>query len=327
MAVINRDGPVAPSRPHPVRRARLIVGSVAAGVTLAVLWSFELVDHVIGDSVANSLLGHDAKATAIGGTVAGLTFALVSGLAGTFTACNIAMAASIGPLSSASARTAGTGADATAARRASASVAGRNGLRTLLRPLGWLLLGAVTVSACYGFVGVLLGDRLPQLSTATVGDMPVRLVQSAVVFGVVGLAFCYLGLAVLGVLPDPFARRPVARVVTLGALIGGFLIGRPFPLFTKLFRWAVEEGNPLYGAAAFVLQSVGNILVVAALFAVLIAGSRGRFLRWLTGSPVRAAAISGALLLALGVFTVVYWDIRLPARFGYGWFPTLPYNS
>ena len=304
----------APSAPSvevpagvPPRRGPLIAASVVAGVLLAVLWSFEFVDHTIGDNVANTLLGHDAKSTQIGGTLAGLVFAFVSGLAGTFTACNIAMAASIGPMSHASRDT-------------------TTGLRALLRPLGWLTLGMVTVSAVYGFVGVLIGDGLPQLSTATIGTMPVRLLQSVVVFGIIGLAFVYLGLAALRVVPDPFAHRPVARVVTLGALVGGFLIGRPYPLFNKLFHWAVETGNPLYGAGAFVLQSLGNIAIVAALFALLILATRGGFVRWLSGSPTRTTAITGALLIALGVFTVVYWDIRVPAIFGVGWFPAMPYN-
>ena len=291
-------------------RTPVVVGSsVLAGVLLAVVWSFEFVDSVIGDNVANTILGHDAKGTAIAGTAAGLVFAFVSGLAGTFTACNIAMAAAVGPMSQAGAATGQV-----------------RGLRALLRPVGWLTLGMVTVSAVYGFAGVLLGDRLPQLSTELVGRMPVRLIQSSVVFGVIGLALLWLGLAALKVVPDPFARRPVARVVTLGALIGGFLIGRPYPLFNKLFHWAVETGNPLYGAAAFVLQSLGNIVIVTVLFALLILLSRGRFLAWLAGDPRRLMVITGSLLIGLGVFTVVYWDLRVPAIFGFGWFPTMPYN-
>jgi hypothetical protein len=295
---------------HPGARGRIVLGAVGAGVLLAVLWSYEFVDHVIGDNVANTLLGHDAKSTAIGGTVAGLLFAFVSGLAGTFTACNIAMAAAVGPMG-----------------QAGAGDATRAGLRGLLRPVGWLTVGMVAVSATYGFVGVLLGDRLPQLSTDTVGGLPVRLVQSMVVFGLIGLAFGYLGLAALGALPDPFARRPTVRVVLLGALVGGFLVGRPYPLFNKLFQWAVDTGNPLYGAGAFVLQSLGNIALVAALFVLLVMLTRGRFTQWLAADPARTAAVTGALLIALGVFMVVYWDVRLPAMFGHGWFPTMPYNA
>lgn len=282
--------------------------SVAAGVLLAILWSYEFVDSVIGDNVADTLLGHEAKATPIVGTGAGLLFAFVSGFAGTFTACNIAMAASIGPMS-----------EVSAGQRTDA-------LRAFLRPLGAFAAGMVTVSAVYGFAGVLLGDRLPQLSTELVGTMPVRLIQSSVVFGLVGLAFVYLGLAALGVVRDVFAGRPTARVVFLGALVGAFLIGRPYPMFVKLFGWASETGNPLYGAATFALQSIGNILLVSLIFAILLLGTRGRFLRWLTSNPRRTTVVSGALLLALGVFTVVYWDIRVPSIFGFGWFPTMPYN-
>ncbi|MFU8852164.1 hypothetical protein ACNAW0_14450 [Micromonospora sp. SL1-18] len=310
--------------PRPRRPWRVIAISVAAGILLAVLWSYELVDKVIGDNVANALLGHDAKGTAIGGTIAGLLFAFVSGLAGTFTACNIAMAASIGPMSHAS----GAASSAAAASRPQPLPAAERGpsVAALLRPIGWLALGMVIVSGVYGFVGVLLGERLPQLSTETAGGVPVRLIQSSVVFGIIGLAFVYLGLAALKVVPDPFAQRPVGRVVALGALVGGFLIGRPYPLFNKLFHWAVDTGNPIYGAGAFILQSLGNIAIVAMLFALAIVASRGGFLRWLAGSPSRTVLITGSLLLALGVFTVVYWDVRVPSMFGIGWFPRMPYN-
>jgi hypothetical protein len=285
-----------------------VLASIAAGILLSILWSYEFVDSVIGDNVANTLLGHDAKEAPITGTFAGLLFAFVSGFAGTFTACNIAMAASIGPMSQASD---GQRTDM---------------VRTLLRPLGAFTVGMVSVSAVYGFVGVLLGDRLPQLSTEMVGTVPVRLIQSSVVFGLVGLAFVYLGLAALGVVRDIFQNRPTARVVVLGALVGAFLIGRPYPMFVKLFQWASETGNPLYGAATFALQSIGNILLVALIFAVLVLGTRGRFLGWLAGNPRRMSLVTGTLLLGLGVFTVVYWDLRVPAIFGIGWFPTMPYN-
>ncbi|ADL46484.1 hypothetical protein [Micromonospora aurantiaca (nom. illeg.)] len=303
------DAGISPHRPR--HRLRLALVSAAAGVLLAVLWSFELVDKVIGDNVANTVLGHDAKETAITGTVAGLLFAFVSGFAGTFTACNIAVAASVGPMSQVS------GADPAGGTRPA--------LRALLRPVGWLTLGMVAVSASYGVVGVLAGDRLPQLSTDVVGGVPVRLIQSSVVFGVIGLALTYLGLAALKLVPDVFAHRPVARVVTIGALVGGFLVGRPYPMFNKLFHWAVDTGNPLYGALAFTLQSLGNIVLVTVVFAVAVAISRGRFLAW-GADPRRAAVVTGALLVALGVFTVVYWDVRVPALFGFGWFPRMPYN-
>jgi hypothetical protein len=306
---VGRSRTVPIETERPARTGRIVAFSVAAGILLAVLWSFNFVDSVIGDNVANTLLGYDAKATTIAGTATGLVFAFVSGLAGTFTACNIAMAASIGPLSQAGQASSGGGS-----------------LRTLLRPVGWMALGMVSVSFVYGFIGVLIGDRLPQLSTHTANGMPVRIIQSSVVFGVIGLALIYIGLAALRILPDIFARRPVARVVTLGMLIGGFLIGRPYPLFNKLFHWAVDTNNPLYGAGAFVLQSLGNILIVTVIFTLLVLGSRGGFLRWLSASPRRTMIITGSLLIALGIFNIVYWDVRVLALFGFGWFPTMPYN-
>lgn len=285
---------------------KIILGSTVAGILLAVVWSFEFVDTVIGANVADTLLGGDARADAIAGTTAALVFAFVSGLAGTFTACNIAMVASIGPLAQAG--------------------DGSGTWRILFRPVGYLALGTVVVSAAYGFVGVLLGDRLPQLSTELVGDIPVRLIQSSVVFGLIGMMLIYLGVTALRVVPDPLARRPQLRVFLLGALIGGFLIGRPYPLFNKLFHWAVDAGNPFYGSAVFVLQSLGNIALAVAVFALLIVITRGGFLRRLAADGRRAAAVSGSLLVGLGVFTVVYWVLRVPARFGVGWFPMMPWN-
>ncbi len=159
------------------------------------------------------------------------------------------------------------------------------------------------------------------------GDgLPVRLIQASVVFGLIGLAFIWLGLAALRLLPDPLARLeqrfPNARLVVLGALVGGFLIGRPFPLFHKLFTYAAQTHNPLYGAAVFILQSLGNVVVMAVLFALLMLVARGRFARWLTARPARLATVTAVAFIVAGTFTFLYWDVRLPAMFGYGWYPT-----
>jgi hypothetical protein len=280
------------------------VAGVLAGATLAFAWSYEFVDQVIGMNVANSLLGHDAKQTALAGSVTGAIFAVVSGLAGTLTACNVAL---FGALPNVTAYT----------------MNWRSRLAGVLRALGLLGAGLMVVAALYGALAVLLGTRLPQLSTAmTENDVPERLIQSIVVFGLIGLAFGYLGLAALGLVPDPFDRRPRLRLVVLGALIGGFIVGRPYPLFFKLLNFAVESGNPLYGALTMMLQAFGNIVAFAVL-ALLLTFTLGRWL----ADPRRAAPISGVALLLLGTFLVLYWDVRLPAMFGYGWFPTAPWNG
>jgi hypothetical protein len=302
----------------PRRRGLIIAASVLAGAALAALWSFHFVDSVIGDNVANTLLGHDAKQTAIDGLAAGTLFAFVSGLAGTFTACNIAAFGAIAPM--------------THARGDGKSTAvSTSGIGATLRPIGWLALGMTAVSALYGAVGALIGQQLPQLSEAPAGSgISPRLVQASIVFGVIGLVFIYLGLAALRVVPDPFTRLsrrfPHLRLIVIGALIGGFLVGRPFPLFRKLFEYAVETHNPFYGAAVFILQSLGNITLVALLFIVLMHGTRGRFARWMTASPARVVTITAVAFITFGAFTFLYWDLRLPARFGYGWFPTAPWQ-
>jgi hypothetical protein len=302
----------SPARPGVLTRARrrpvVALLSLLGGLALAVLWSFELVDHTIGDNVANNLLGTDAKQTAITGSMAGIVFAFVSGLAGTFTACNIAVFGALPDVAEAS-----TG--RSRGRRVAAA----------LSPIGWLALGLVGVAAGYGFVAVLIGDRIPQLSTATIGDgFPVRLIQSSVVFGLIGLAFIAVGAAALGLLPDPFAGRPRARLITLGALVAGFLVGRPYPLFHKLLEQAVDSHNPFYGAFVMLLQSLGNILIMTVI--ALLLTTVGAVRRWMT-EPGRAALLVGVSLVVLGSFLVFYWDVRLPAHFGYGWFPTMPWNA
>lgn len=294
------------------RRARVVAVSVLVGVAVAVAWSFELVDRTIGDNVANSLLGYDARGAAIGGTLAGGVFAFVTGLAGTFTACNVAAFGAVAPMAG--------GPSAQGGR-----------LGRLARPLGWLTAGMIAVSATYGAVGVLVADRLPQLSQATTAaGMPVRLVQSTVVFGVIGLAFAWLGLAAVGAVPDPLARwrRRFAQVdlVVLGMLIGAFLIGRPFGLFFRMFTFAAEQGDPLYGAATFVLQSAGNVVLMAVAFAAVVYVRDAAALEWLAARPGRRARVTGGALLAAGTFTFVYWVLRVPAIFGYGWFPRMPWN-
>lgn len=297
--------PIAP----PARRIPpvAVLPAVLGGILLAVVWSSELADTKIGLNVASSVLGHDAKTTSIGGLAAGVLFAFVSGFAGTLTACNIAV---FGALPTVAGAPAGRG----------------SRVRAALRGLGWLSVGLLGVAAVYGFVAVLVGTRLPQLSTAVgANHIPVRLYQSMAVFGLIGLAFGYLGLAALGLVPDPFAGRPRARLIVLGGLIAGFLVGRPYPLFFKLIGYAVASHNPLYGALVLVLQALGNVLLMGAL-AVLLAASAGDRASARLSEPRRSAMVAGTALVLLGVFLLVYWDVRLPAHFGYGWFPAMPWN-
>ena len=296
-----------------VHRPWLVVAlCVLGGFLLTVAWSAAFVDDTIGQNVASTLLGHDAETTPIGGILSGVVFAFVSGMAGTFTACNIAALGTVAPLVG-----------------SRPSVGAR--LREIVRPLGWLTLGMFAVAGAYGFVVSLVGTDLPQFDeSAPGGGLSPRLVQAMVVFGIIGVSFTYLGLAALGLVRDPLARVsvrfPGARMLVMGALIGGFLIGRPFPLFHMLFQDAAESHNPFYGAVAFMLQSAGNIVLVSILFVILALAMGGRVHRWLVARPGRAAIVSGSALIVAGVFTILYWDVRLLSFFDIIWYPTAPWT-
>jgi hypothetical protein len=131
-----------------------------------------------------------------------------------------------------------------------------------------------------------------------------------------------------GLVPDPFARPvrrfPNAPMVFMGALIGGFLIGRRFPLFRQMFRDAARSGNPLYGAAAFTLQSLGNIVILTVLFLLVAWLPGGKINRWVTARPSRAAVLTASAFIVAGVFTFPYWDVRLlDGRGIISWYPTV----
>ncbi|PZG48274.1 hypothetical protein C1I98_12615 [Spongiactinospora gelatinilytica] len=293
----------------PGRPWRVVWISAVAGFLLSVVWSAQFVDQTIGANVAGTILGRDAAEAPIAGILSGVVYAFTTGLAGTFTACNIAALGAVAPM---------------LGERSSALAR----VRETLRPLGWLCVGMLALSGVYGAVVGFVGTAMPQFSTASsASGLVPRNVQSMVVFGLIGLVFVYLGLASLGVVLDPLAsvsrRLPNARMVLMGALIGGFLIGRPFGLFRKLFRDAAESHNPLYGALAFMLQSAGNIVIMALLFVVLALGLGDRTRRWLAARPQRVALITGAIFITVGVFTILYWDLRMLAFRDVIWYPVL----
>ncbi|WP_175411830.1 hypothetical protein [Streptomyces sp. TRM64462] len=297
---------------HPPRRRALVVLlAVLAGFALTVVWSAKFVDRTIGGTVADSLLGHPADGAPIAGVTAGIAFALATGVAGTFTACNVAVFSALAPL---------TGKAASRRGRVAAA----------LRPLGWLAVGALTVSAAYGVVVALVGTSMPQFAQTQGGQgFSPRLVQAMVVYGLIGLVMAYLGFAALGVVRDPLARVsarfPQAPMVAMGALIGAFLIGRPFSLFRQLFRDAAESHNVLYGAGAFALQTLGNLVVMSVLLVAVSVVFGERLHRWMTANPRRVSALTAAAFIAAGVFLVLYWDVRILARRDLIWYPMAPW--
>ena len=295
----------------PRRRWLLLLLCAVVGFVIAFAWSSNLADDEIGFRSANAILGRDAATSPISTIASGILFAFVSGLAGSFTACNIAVFGAVGPL---------VGQTETRGAR----------FRSTIKPLGWLAAGMIPVSAAYGFIVGLVGTKMPQFSASTAPGIQPRIGQAMVVFGLIGMVMIVLGLAAAGIIGDPLAavsrRYRNAPLVLMGALIGGFLIGRPYPLFHQLFRNAADRHDPFYGAAAFTLQSLGNIVVMSVLFIVLSYATGGRLQNWLTSKPVRITILSAGAFLVAGVFMFVYWDLRILGRFNYIWFPSPPWT-
>lgn len=294
-------------------RWRLVLFSAIAGLIVAVIWSPRLVDSVIGAAIADPVVGGDARTVPITGGAMALLFAFITGIAGSFTACNIAVFGALAPMSAQS-------------RSFGSRVA------QLLRPIGWLALGAVAVAGLYGAVGVYIGESIPQLSSATVGDngLRVRSIQSGVVFTLIGAIMVWHGLGALklvrGPLSNTIQRRPVAELVFMGALVGAFLIGRPFGMFRHLYEYAARTDNPVLGFSTFALQAIGNIVVVSVLFVAITLATRGRFQAWLTATPSRLAKFTAVSFVVAGAFFIAYWGVKLGYRAGLWWWPDMPYS-
>ncbi len=282
----------------------LLVG-IVAGLLLAITWIPAIADDTIGVNIASGILGTNAASASITSAWFSFAFAIAAGLGNTFTACNCVVFSCIAPLSGQKSRT-------------------NLGVWGMLL---WMALGVIVITAGYSIVSLLLGTQLPMLSQATLSGtrIPVRLLQSLIVFTVLGIVLLYWGLVTLQFAPNPFrklaATRAWALPLFLGLIVGGFTIGRPYPLFQTLFHYAVNSGNVLLSAALLALQGLANIAIMALLFLLLTLGTRGRFERWMREHPNGIKVLTAISVIGGGVFLIAYWGIRLPAGFGIGWFP------
>ncbi|BCH27801.1 hypothetical protein [Mesorhizobium sp. L-8-3] len=281
---------------RPYTQTLIVVGAIACGILLAYLWSYEFVDKVVADGIARIVLREDLAGFDISSIGAGLLFAFVSGVAGTLTACNACVLAATIPLAPK------TGGPAAA-------------ISSLVPFIASLLI----VASGYGVIGVLLGSNLPQLSSETVGAMPVRLMQAGVVFVGLGTVLLAWGVLILRHAGNEATTRGMVSSnlvqIVLGVVVAAFLIGRPFPPFRRMFEDATARGDVMYGAAAFGLQAIGNVAFVIVLVLLLATARRGAVLNWLGDHPrARAGLISVGFMLG-GTFMVAYWGIRVPAIF------------
>lgn len=282
----------APTIEAPARstsRVVLVALALVAGTALAVGWQYEFVDDVIGGGIARALVGSDGPDAS--GWAGSLVMAGVAGLAGTFTACNVACFASVGPLAAS-----GSG----GSRRELLAHAGRQ----------VLLLGGgmLAVAGAYGVLAVIAGDALPMLSEGSVGDAPARLVQASLVNTVLGIGLAVVAFRYLAGRPVRTARG----MVLLGCLLGLLVVGRPYPMFREVLADAVATGNVVSAAALLMLVALGNLALVAVLFLGVIAAAGPAIRRLSLARPQLLPTVGGLLLLALGAFSVAYWGVRIP---------------
>jgi cytochrome c biogenesis protein CcdA len=287
--------------------------SLIAGLFIAMAWSFQVADGVLGQNIANTALGQSAIDMRIdaSGQWFGIVFAFVAGLATTFTACNCVVFSCIAPLAAAKGQQ----------------------RRSLWRIIGWMALGIVLVTGAYGAAGAVFGHSIPALSDAKLDigtGYPIRLAQSTIVFSVLGLVLLIWGAHTLGIVPNPLGRlsagQPWLKPFGLGLMIGFFSVGRPFALFHKAFEYAAYTGNPILSAGAMALQGLGNIVFMILLLLLLMYGTGGRFERWMFKYPGRVALVTAISMIIGGAFFLGYWGLRVPSYFGIGWFPHMPYN-
>lgn len=296
------------------RVACLLVASLT-GVVVAGFWNFRVVDEFGAAVVAGNTIGEyrgvSAQFSTLGAAF-GFVFALVAGLAATFTACNcVAFAMIPGLVCSPDAGT---------------------GRRAALRSLGVMLTFVVLVSAIYGaFVG-----SLGPAGAGAVNAREVRFAQATVVFSVLGLAMLLWGAIELGLLDRVTSRmtpttraffaQPTTRAAIMGAMIGAFAIGRPYPVFREFLLYAAQAQQPLYGAAAMAVQGIGQVLVMVAVFLLVLALFSDRLRAWIVTRPAQPALVSAFALIAGGAYFLFYWGIARAwpslGRWGFqlGWY-------
>jgi hypothetical protein len=73
-------------------------------------------------------------------------------------------------------------------------------------------------------------------------------------------------------------------------------------------------------------RSYANTALLALVFFAVALVGRGSFLRWLAARPDRVARFNAVAMLAAGTFLIAYWCVRLPAVFGIGWWPRVPWS-
>ena len=200
----------------------------------------------------------------------------------------------------------------------------------------WLALKMFTIpvlliTAVYGLYVGFLGP----VGIEYINKTEVRHAQSFAVFTALGFGMLIWGLLELGFLDgvkhrsSPETRAFFAQISVkasiLGAMVGMFTVGRPYPLFRDFLVYAASTKNPAYGALVMMIQGLGQIALMVILFVLLVKLAGRRLATTAMEKPHKFQLISGMALLAGGVYFLYYWGLgRLfdLGRWGYklGWY-------
>lgn len=295
------------TQPSPYRhRLILAFGAIAFGVLVAGFWNFHLVDGFGREFVAGSTIGDTESLSGSyseRGAGFGFVFAIIAGLAATFTACNCVVFAMLPGLACA---TENVGSPR----------------RLAIKAIGVFSFFVLVVCFIYGlYVGSLGPARIDAFNVRET-----RLFQAQVTFTLLGVVLLCWGAISFGFLDGMlrrlppsllrFAASPLAKAGFMGVLVGLFAIGRPFPVFRNFLTYAAASESPLYGGAVMTLQGVGQILVMVLLFLVLIVPFSKRLADWSVRHPGRLEQFSAAMLVAGGAYFVFYWGIAFAYNVG-----------
>jgi sulfite exporter TauE/SafE len=291
----------------------MLAAAVLTGLLAAGFWNYQLVDGFGREVVVAQTIGDSGDLRGTFGEHGfgfGLLFAAAAGLAATFTACNCVVFAMLPGLA------------------AGGAVHSR---RPALLSLGVFAAGVLVVSAPYGaFIGLLGPEGIEAFNSR-----PIRSAQAGTIFTTIGMFMLCWGAIELGFLESirrrlspetrAFFARPTIKAGMLGALVGAFAIGRPFPVMRDFLVYAATAQNPLYGAVVMMVQGLGQIAVMVALLLILVYGFGGWLTRWVSTRPHQVSLVTATALVAGGTFFVYYCGLARAfdiGRWGFrlGWY-------
>lgn len=300
---------------YPLRtRLLYVAGMIIVAILIAGFWHRGLVDGFGRNIVAGGTIGDTGELASqydSHGGGFGLIFAAIAGLAATFTACNCVIFAMMPGLAC-----------------STDQHSGQNS--------AWLVLRMFTVPVLLitGIYGLYVGFLGP-VGIAHINQIEVRHAQSFAVFSALGFAMLLWGFLELGLLDSLknrvtqttriFFAQISVKATILGAMVGMFTIGRPYPLFRDFLVYAASAKNPAYGALVMMIQGLGQIAIMVLLFLLLAKLGGRRLSTTAVNEPYKFQFVSGMALTAGGIYFLYYWGLgRLfdLGRWGYklGWY-------